>query len=290
VTRSVGNGGDADACYGRQWIYCAAFRLPFRHDDFLDKNDEKKRRSVDGSGFFHSLTHSLTAYRSRCNRALTASNARQCFFDPECLRAIAARGACTRLCTSQQILFSRPLLLRPARQQSIFPACRIHGITLDEASIRWAAAEGVSETIIAAVLLLHERSVDKVAAKLRPDELQNVVRLVSRCPSCYPPGTFDALKARGSSHGPLSTSVSTNQPRSQQAARTGEESRQRHRGRKHAGRPFEHQRSATAAATPTYCPAGGAIGFALTARPRSGRLSCPSYVNGLRSIRSSAAQ
>jgi hypothetical protein len=42
-----------------------------------------------------------------------------------------------------------------------------YGIALDEASIRWAAAEGVSETIIAAVLLLHEKSVDEVAAKLR---------------------------------------------------------------------------------------------------------------------------
>jgi hypothetical protein len=58
-----------------------------------------------------------------------------------------------------------------------------YGITLDEASIRWAAAEGVSETIITAVLLLHERSVDEVAAKLRPDELARVVRFVSRCPS-----------------------------------------------------------------------------------------------------------
>jgi hypothetical protein len=39
---------------------------------------------------------------------------------------------------------------------------------LDEASIRWAAAEGVSETIIAAMLLLHEKSADEVAAKLTP--------------------------------------------------------------------------------------------------------------------------
>ena len=55
------------------------------------------------------------------------------------------------------------------------------GIALDEASIRWAAAEGVSETIIAAVLLLHEKSVDEVAAKLTSDELGHVIRLVSRC-------------------------------------------------------------------------------------------------------------
>ena len=55
-----------------------------------------------------------------------------------------------------------------------------YGITLDEASIRWAAAEGVSETVITAVLLRHERSVDEVAAKLRPDELAHVVNLRPR--------------------------------------------------------------------------------------------------------------
>ena len=35
-----------------------------------------------------------------------------------------------------------------------------------------------------------------MAAKLRPDELEHVIRLVSRCPSCYPPGTLDALKSK----------------------------------------------------------------------------------------------
>ena len=38
---------------------------------------------------------------------------------------------------------------------------------LHSESVRWAAAEGVSETVIAAVLLLHERSVDEIASKLR---------------------------------------------------------------------------------------------------------------------------
>jgi hypothetical protein len=37
------------------------------------------------------------------------------------------------------------------------------GAELHSESMRWAAAEGVSETVIAAVLLLHERSVDKIA-------------------------------------------------------------------------------------------------------------------------------
>ena len=62
--------------------------------------------------------------------------------------------------------------------------------------VRWAAAEGVSETVIAAVLLLHEGSVDEITSKIRPDELERVIKLVGRCPSSYPPGALDALKAR----------------------------------------------------------------------------------------------
>jgi hypothetical protein len=68
------------------------------------------------------------------------------------------------------------------------------GFVLDDASVRRATVEGVSETVIAAIYLLHERSVGQVAVKLRPDELEHVIRLVGRCPSCYPPGTLDALK------------------------------------------------------------------------------------------------
>ena len=49
-----------------------------------------------------------------------------------------------------------------------------YGITLHPSAVRWAAAEGVPETVIAAVLLLRERSVDEVVAKLRPDELEHV--------------------------------------------------------------------------------------------------------------------
>jgi hypothetical protein len=68
------------------------------------------------------------------------------------------------------------------------------GFVLDEASVRRAAVEGVPETVIAAIYLLHERSVGEVAAKLKPDKLEHVIRLVGRCPSCYPPGTLDALR------------------------------------------------------------------------------------------------
>src|SRR6516225_10969620 len=104
-----------------------------------------------------------------------------------------------------------------------------YGITLDEASIRWAAAEGVSETIITAVLLLHERSVDEVAAKLRPDELAHVVRFVSRCPTCYPPGTLAALRSLTPTPQPSRTSVSTDQLPSRLAARSSAENLYRYR-------------------------------------------------------------
>ena len=71
----------------------------------------------------------------------------------------------------------------------------LFGIALDQASLRWAAAEGVTETVIAAVSLLQARSVEEITGKLTPAELADVTRLVSRCPSCYPPGAYDALKA-----------------------------------------------------------------------------------------------
>ena len=69
------------------------------------------------------------------------------------------------------------------------------GVVLDSASLRRATIEGVSETVIANYLL-HERSVDEIVAKLRPSELEQVIKLVGRCPSCYPPGTLAALKDR----------------------------------------------------------------------------------------------
>jgi hypothetical protein len=37
------------------------------------------------------------------------------------------------------------------------------GVELNPKDVRWAAAEGVSEDVIAAVLLLHERSIDDIA-------------------------------------------------------------------------------------------------------------------------------
>ena len=70
------------------------------------------------------------------------------------------------------------------------------GVLLYRDDVRWAAAEGVSETVIAAVLMLHERSVDEIVPKLSAVELGHVIKLVGRSPCVYPPGTLDALKQR----------------------------------------------------------------------------------------------
>ena len=56
------------------------------------------------------------------------------------------------------------------------------GVVLDGASVRWAAAEAVSETVIAAVLLLHEKSVEEIVARLGAVELEQVIKLVGRSP------------------------------------------------------------------------------------------------------------
>jgi hypothetical protein len=69
------------------------------------------------------------------------------------------------------------------------------GVVLHTESVRWAAAEGVSENDITAVLLLHEKSVDEIVAKLRPGEPEQSSKVVGRRPSCYPLGTLNAVKA-----------------------------------------------------------------------------------------------
>jgi hypothetical protein len=43
-------------------------------------------------------------------------------------------------------------------------------------------AESVSETVIAAVLLLHERSVDEIVPQLTAAELEHVIKLLGRSP------------------------------------------------------------------------------------------------------------
>ncbi len=68
------------------------------------------------------------------------------------------------------------------------------GVLLHPDDLRWAAAEGVSETVIAAVLLLHEHSVDEIVPELSATELEQVIQLVGRSPRLYAPGTLEALK------------------------------------------------------------------------------------------------
>jgi hypothetical protein len=66
--------------------------------------------------------------------------------------------------------------------------------------VLWAAAEGVSQDVIAAVLLLHEHSVDDVAPKLSARELEQTVVLVGRSPRFYVPGTLEALEGKRARH------------------------------------------------------------------------------------------
>ena len=63
-----------------------------------------------------------------------------------------------------------------------------YGIPLDPSSVRWAAAEGMPETVIAAVWLLRKRSVEESVAKLGAVELEQVIKLVGRSPASTRPG------------------------------------------------------------------------------------------------------
>jgi hypothetical protein len=69
-----------------------------------------------------------------------------------------------------------------------------YGITLDDHSLRWAAAEDVPESVIAAICLLDEKSVDEIVARLTTAELDQVIKIVGRSPRGYTPGAYDALK------------------------------------------------------------------------------------------------
>jgi hypothetical protein len=72
---------------------------------------------------------------------------------------------------------------------------RTYGIELDDEALRWAAAEGVPESVIAAIYLLHaERSLDKIVVRLTTAELEQVINIAGRSPQIYPPGAYAALK------------------------------------------------------------------------------------------------
>ena len=50
------------------------------------------------------------------------------------------------------------------------------------------------ESVIAAIYLLDEKSVDEIVTRLTPLELEQVIKIVGRSPQGYAPGAYDALK------------------------------------------------------------------------------------------------
>ena len=95
------------------------------------------------------------------------------------------------------------------------------GFVLDSGSVRWAAAEGVSETVIAAILLLDERrSLSEILPALTAAEVEQLIKLVGRCPRGYPPGALDELKRwKSSLSPPPSQSAPTNLAAKEQSER-----------------------------------------------------------------------
>jgi hypothetical protein len=73
-----------------------------------------------------------------------------------------------------------------------------YGLTLDDRSLRWAAAEGVPESVLAAICLLGAKSVDEIVTKFSPAELEQVVtssgglRVVIH-PECGPPSRASGI-------------------------------------------------------------------------------------------------
>ena len=118
-----------------------------------------------------------------------------------------------------------------------------YGITLDDASLRWAAAESVPETVIAAICLLETMSVDEIVARLTPAELEQVIKIVGRSPRGYPPGAYDALK--GEQHRrstePPAQRLSPKAAAKEQAGRVREDTDRVRRG--HTRRPMDGRQS-----------------------------------------------
>jgi hypothetical protein len=92
----------------------------------------------------------------------------------------------------------RPRVSRPLAEYYSDTMTNRFGLDLPPDRLRWAAAEGVSEDVIAAVLLLHDRSVDEIGPQLSAAELEKVIVLVGRSPRLYERGTLEALEERRS--------------------------------------------------------------------------------------------
>jgi hypothetical protein len=58
----------------------------------------------------------------------------------------------------------------------------------------------VPESVIAAICLLGDKSVDEIVARLSPDELEQVIKIVGRSPSGYPPECMPPSRTRGIWH------------------------------------------------------------------------------------------
>jgi hypothetical protein len=71
-----------------------------------------------------------------------------------------------------------------------------YGIVLDRRWAQWAAAEGVSETITAALqLIARDCAIDAIAARLAPPELERVIDIVRPCgEDTFPRGALAALE------------------------------------------------------------------------------------------------
>ena len=70
------------------------------------------------------------------------------------------------------------------------------GVELHPKDVRWAAAEGVSQDVIAAVLLLHERSVDEIAPQLSAPNLSRRSCSLAARPAFTRRGTLEALESK----------------------------------------------------------------------------------------------
>jgi hypothetical protein len=62
----------------------------------------------------------------------------------------------------------RPRVSRPLAEYYSDTMTNRFGVALHPDRLRWAAAEGVTEDVIAAALLLHERSVGEIDAQAQP--------------------------------------------------------------------------------------------------------------------------
>jgi len=70
-----------------------------------------------------------------------------------------------------------------------------YGITLSRAWTEWAAKQGLSETVAAALWLISERrKADEVVAKLTPGEMARFIEIAQQWPDHFPRGALAAVR------------------------------------------------------------------------------------------------